>query len=159
MVIPFHSLEDWREEERASGRQIVATNGCFDLLHVGHLRYLRAAAELGPTLIVGINDDAGVRTLKGPDRPLNVAAERAEMLDGLKVVSAVTIFPGPRAVEFLEKLKPDIYVKGGDYTLDDLYPPEREVMEQSGTDIRILPLVPGKSTTHLIESMKAGNES
>lgn len=159
MIIPLDSLAVWREEEGAAGRRIVATNGCFDLLHVGHLRYLRAAAELAPTLIVGINDDAGVRELKGPERPVNTAEERAELLDALEIVSAVTIFPGSRAVEFLECLKPDIYVKGGDYSIDSLYPPEREVLEKSGTEIRLLPLVPGKSTTHLINSMKTGSSS
>ncbi len=158
MIIPFNSLAGWREEERAAGRRIVATNGCFDLLHVGHLRYLCAAAELGQTLIVGINDDEGVRELKGPKRPINTAPDRAELLDALKIVSAVTIFPGSRAVEFLDHLKPDIYVKGGDYSIDTLYPPEREVLEKHGTEIRLLPLIPGKSSTHLIKAMEGEKE-
>jgi len=152
--ISFDQLARWRDELDSGDQPLVVTNGCFDLLHVGHVRYLRQAAELGATLLVGINDDAGIRELKGPQRPLNCAEDREEVLLALECVSAVCIFPGSRATDFLKRARPDIYAKGGDYTIEDLYGPEREVLEAVGADIRILPLVPGKSTTSLIEKGK-----
>lgn len=157
VVIPFNSLRDWRKAEQVAGRTVVTTNGCFDILHVGHLRYLQEAASLGDTLIVGINDDAGVRELKGADRPLNTGADRAELLDALAPVDAVTIFPGARAEAFLQSICPDIYVKGGDYTIDDLYPPEVTILREAGSDIRILPLTPGKSTSTLLSKINSGS--
>lgn len=150
-IISFEQLAKWREALESPTQPLVVTNGCFDLLHVGHVRYLRQAADLGKTLLVGINDDAGVRELKGPQRPLNSAEDRQEVLLALEAVAAVCIFPGARATAFLEAARPDIYVKGGDYTVDNLYAPEREVLEAAGSEIRILPLVAGKSTTSLIE--------
>lgn len=159
-VLHVSELHDWRAHLRREGHILVATNGCFDLLHIGHLRYLIAARSLGDALLVGINDDASVRALKGPTRPLNPAAERAEILCGLRCVDAVCIFSGARATEFLDTARPDIYVKGGDYTEGDLYPPEVEAVRRHGGIVRILPLVPGRSTTRLVEIMqKARHES
>ncbi|MDD5262232.1 MAG: adenylyltransferase/cytidyltransferase family protein [Methylacidiphilales bacterium] len=144
----------WRQEQKRFGRRVVVTNGCFDVLHTGHLRYLCAARQLGDVLIVGINGDDSVRALKGPSRPLNSEADRAELLGALKPVDAVVIFPEPRAVRFLELVQPDIYVKGGDYTEDQLDRDEVAVIKKAGGVIRILPLVPGKSTSAMIK--KAG---
>lgn len=153
-ILPLHDIPAWREEQRQHGRRVVATNGCFDILHIGHLRYLQAAARLGDVLIVGVNSDASVKTLKGPSRPLNPENDRAELLAGLSVVTAVTIFPETRAVRFLELARPDVYVKGGDYTPEQLDRDEVNAVHQGGGVIRILPLIPGRSTTAVIEKMK-----
>ncbi len=152
-IVPFSELATWRANLCAEQCPLVVTNGCFDLLHVGHVRYLQQAAMLGTSLLIGINDDAGVRQLKGESRPLNQELERAEVLAALRCVRAVCIFPGERAVEFLKLAQPDIYAKGGDYTIDELYPPEREVLEAAGSRIELLSLVPGKSTTNLVEKI------
>ena len=154
-IIPFEDIRAQREAYRAEGRRVVATNGCFDLLHVGHLRYLAAARALGGLLWVGVNDDAGVSELKGPNRPVNPAAERAELLAALRVVDAVTVFPGPQALDFLVTVQPDIYAKGGDYTLETLVREEREALQTAGIRIELLALVPGRSTTDTIQRMQA----
>jgi D-glycero-beta-D-manno-heptose 1-phosphate adenylyltransferase len=146
----------WRESLRREGKCVVATNGCFDLLHVGHLRYLAQARALGDYLWVGVNDDESVRQLKGPARPVNPAGDRAELLAGLRGVDAVTIFPEKRAVPFLEAVRPDVYAKGGDYTVASLDAEERAVLERVGSEIRILPLVPGRSTTKIVSKMGGG---
>src|SRR5437762_5921429 len=112
------------QETRESGRKLVFTNGCFDLLHAGHLRYLRAARALGDALLVAINGDESVRVLKGEGRPLNRAADRAEIIAALESVDHVVIFPEVRATELIEKVRPAIYVKGGDYTEDSLHAEE-----------------------------------
>ena len=154
-IISMQEIDAWKDTLSEEERPLVVTNGCFDLLHVGHVRYLTQAAALGTSLLVGINDDAGVKELKGPERPLNTEIDRAEVLAGLRCVRAVCIFPGTRATEFLKMAKPDIYAKGGDYTVDSLYPPEREALETNGSQIHILTLVPGRSTTNLINKMSA----
>ncbi|MDX6766992.1 MAG: adenylyltransferase/cytidyltransferase family protein [Candidatus Methylacidiphilales bacterium] len=151
--VAFNDLENWRQSSAASGSWVV-TNGCFDLLHVGHVRYLQHARTLGQLLLVGINDDEGVRQLKGPNRPLNTASDRAEVLAGLACVDAVCIFPGSRATAFLAAARPDIYAKGGDYTLDTLDPEERKILEAAGSRIELLQLVPGRSTTSLVNRMR-----
>lgn len=148
--IPLTMLAQWRA---TAPSPLVATNGCFDLLHAGHVRYLQAARSLGSALIVGINDDAGVTALKGPQRPLNPAEDRAEVLAALACVDAVCIFPGTRATEFLRLARPDIYAKGGDYTPQTLDPHEKAVLEAAGARIEILPLLPGRSTTALTRKM------
>ena len=139
-----------REKER--GRVIVTTNGCFDLLHVGHLRYLQAARELGDLLVVGLNSDTSVRVIKGENRPLVPENERAEMLAGLGCVDYVTIFSELEPSSLLSQLKPDIHVKGGDYTIEQL--PEREVVEAHGGKVIVGLNVPGKSTTDLIQVIR-----
>ncbi len=138
---------------RAEGRKLVVTNGCFDLLHVGHVRYLQAARALGDALAVGVNGDASVRALKGDARPLNPERDRAEVLAALACVNFVVIFPEVRATAFLERVQPGIYVKGGDYQVDSLDPAERAVLEAAGAEIRILPFEQGYSTSGLIERM------
>ena len=144
-----------REELGAQGRKLVFTNGCFDLLHVGHVRYLEQARELGDALLVAVNGDESVRALKGPTRPINSEQDRAEVLAALECVSYVTIFPSMRVTDLVGVIKPQIYAKGGDYTVDSLDPGERAALEAAGTDIQILALVPGKSTTATISKWKS----
>jgi D-glycero-beta-D-manno-heptose 1-phosphate adenylyltransferase len=131
------------------------TNGCFDLLHAGHVAYLETARSFGDALLVGVNADASVRALKGPSRPLNNEQDRALVLAALAAVDRVCIFQEVRATDFLKFVSPDVYVKGGDYTLDTLDQEERRVVESGGGKIVIVPFVPGKSTTAIIERMAA----
>jgi len=148
-IISWEQLPAWRANARASGRKLVVTNGCFDILHLGHVTYLESARNQGDTLLVGLNSDASVRELKGPPRPVNSEADRAAVLAALACVDAVCIFAEKAATRFLEAVQPDIYVKGGDYTLDTVNQEERRLVEQAGGKIVILPLVPGKSATAL----------
>ncbi|MBC7542348.1 MAG: D-glycero-beta-D-manno-heptose 1-phosphate adenylyltransferase [Candidatus Sericytochromatia bacterium] len=133
---------------QAQGRSVVLTNGCFDILHVGHLRYLQQARAHGDLLIVGVNDDASVQRLKGPTRPLVTGDERAELLAGLACVDAVVIFPEATADPLLEAIRPSIYVKGADYNVGNL--PERETVERLGVRPVFVALVAGRSTTNLV---------
>ena len=142
------------QERRESGRKLVFTNGCFDLLHAGHVRYLQAARALGDALFVAINGDESVRELKGEGRPLNRADDRAEVIAALECVDHVVIFPEVRATQLLEIVRPAIYVKGGDYTEDSLHADERAALERIGTEIRILPFETGHSTSGLLEKIK-----
>ena len=133
------------------GKIVVTTNGCFDVLHVGHLRYLEAAWALGDLLVVCVNSDDSVRVLKGESRPLVPDDERAEMLAGLACVDYVTIFPELNPIELLSALKPSIHVKGGDYTIEQVI--EREIVESNGGRVIVGLNVPGKSTTDLIKTI------
>lgn len=154
-ILPIEHLPAWRASQREAGKKIVATNGCFDLLHVGHVRYLIGAKELGDILIIGVNDDASVRELKGAERPLNTAEERAEVLAALEAVDCVTIFSGKRATQFLEAVAADVYVKGGDYqSIAQLDQEEVETVQHHGGKIELLPLVPGRSTTNVLAKWK-----
>jgi len=146
------SIRDALEDE---GRKMVFTNGVFDLLHVGHVRYLQQARELGDALVVAVNGDASVRALKGETRPINGELDRAEVLAALECVAFVTIFPSIRVTELMGVVRPQVYAKGGDYTIDSLNQEERAMLEAAGSDIRILPLVPGKSTTAIIGKWKS----
>ena len=152
-IIPFDQLIEWRSGIRSSGKRLVVTNGCFDLLHVGHVRYLNSARAAGDLLLVGLNGDQSVRELKGPDRPLNIESDRAVLLAALQCVDAVCIFPEKRATRFLETSQPDIYIKGGDYTLDTLDQDERHAVESSGGCIQFISFVAGRSTTNLIQKI------
>ena len=149
---PPQELAQIRDAMDATGQRIVFTNGCFDLLHVGHVRYLQAARELGDALVVAVNGDASVRSLKGEGRPINTASDRAEVLAALECVNFVTVFPEVRVTSILELIRPHVYAKGGDYTVDRLDPGERSVLEKIGAEIEILPLIPGRSTTKMIQS-------
>jgi rfaE bifunctional protein nucleotidyltransferase chain/domain len=142
------------KELREEGRKLVFTNGCFDLLHAGHVRYLQAARDVGDALLVAINGDESVRALKGEGRPLNRAEDRAEVIAALECVDHVVIFPEVRATQLLEKVQPAIYVKGGDYTEATLDAEERAALDRIGTEIRILPFEPGHSTSGLLEKIK-----
>ena len=152
-VIPWETLPAWRAAVRASGKRLVVTNGCFDLLHVGHVTYLESARNQGDVLLVGINSDAAVRELKGPARPVNCEADRAVVLAALQSVDGVCVFAEPTATLFLSVVQPDVYAKGGDYTLETINQEERRLAEQLGARILILPVVPGKSTSGLIEKI------
>ena len=138
----------------AHGQKLVFTNGCFDLLHVGHVRYLQAARKLGDALAVALNSDASVCALKGESRPINSEQDRAEVLAALECVDFVTIFPDIRVTNLVREVCPHIYAKGGDYTVETLNAEERATLEECRAEIKILPLVPGRSTTAMIE--KAG---
>lgn len=147
-------LASMRDQIEGSGdAKIVTTNGCFDILHVGHVRILKQSKELGDILLVGINSDDSVKRLdKGPERPINKAEDRAELLLSLECVDYVTIFDEDTPVEFLKAVKPDIHVKGSDYKPEDLA--ETPVVEAGGGRVHILSLVPGHSTTNLVNKIK-----
>jgi D-beta-D-heptose 7-phosphate kinase/D-beta-D-heptose 1-phosphate adenosyltransferase len=132
-------------------KRIVFTNGCFDLLHVGHLRYLEKAKTLGDILVVGVNSDQSVRNLKGPKRPILPEKERAEILSGLECVDYITLFDEPTPLKLISLLQPHVLVKGGDWTKEDVVGKER--VEELGGDVVILPFVKGSSTTNLIEGI------
>ncbi|MFZ1219710.1 MAG: adenylyltransferase/cytidyltransferase family protein [Chthoniobacterales bacterium] len=156
-IVNADQLKAIGEKMRASGRKLVLTNGCFDLLHAGHVRYLQAARALGDALAVAINGDESVRALKGDGRPLNRAADRAEVVAALACVDYVTIFAETRATDLLAKIQPAIYVKGGDYTRETLDPDERTALEQANAEIRIVPFEKGYSTSSVMEKIrKAG---
>ena len=150
-IYPRDQLPEIVHRAKAQGQVIVTTNGCFDVLHVGHLRYLQAARELGDLLVVGLNSNSSVRALKGESRPLVPEGERAEMLAGLTCVDYVTIFSEPDPIALLSALKPNIHVKGGDYTIEQVI--EREVVEADGGKVVVGLNVPGKSTTDLIQTI------
>jgi rfaE bifunctional protein nucleotidyltransferase chain/domain len=156
-VLTLGQAARWAASARRRGERVVATNGCFDLLHFGHVSYLQGARKLGDRLVVGLNGDHSVRELKGPGRPLVPQRQRAAVLAALACVDAVVIFPEKRAHRFLATVRPDIYVKGGDYRPETLDSRERAVLSAVGARIRILPFVKGFSTTRLIGRIrKAG---
>jgi rfaE bifunctional protein nucleotidyltransferase chain/domain len=152
-IIAWDRLPAWRAAVRAAGKTLVVTNGCFDLLHVGHITYLETARNLGDALLIGVNGDEAVRGLKGPNRPVNSEADRAAVLAALQSVDGACIFTDVRATRFLAAAQPDIYVKGGDYTLETLDQDERRAVESAGGRIVLVPFVPGKSTTGLLEKI------
>ena len=143
----------WRQAKRMVRQTVVLTNGCFDLLHRGHLEYLQRSATLGHSLVVAVNSDASVRALKGPSRPLNSAQDRAYILASLRCVDMTFIFTGPRLVSEIAAFRPDIYTKAGDYTMETLDASERTALLDVGADIKILPFVDGHSTTATIKRM------
>lgn len=153
-ILTREQLAELAPQWRAADKQVVLTNGCFDLLHVGHLRYLQEARRLGDLLIVGVNSDESVRTLKGESRPIVPEAERAELIAGLECVDYVTIFSEPTAIDLVNLIQPAYYAKGGDYTEQDL--PESEAVIAHGGFVVILPLHPERSTSTLIEQIRGG---
>jgi D-beta-D-heptose 7-phosphate kinase/D-beta-D-heptose 1-phosphate adenosyltransferase len=142
--------------ERAAGRQVVFTNGVFDLLHPGHIRYLRAARALGDALIVGLNSDASVRRNKGPDRPINIEEERAEILAALACVDAVVIFDEDTPDEIIKAVLPDVLVKGADWAADAIV--GRDTVEARGGRVVRIPVEQGFSTTAIVERIKSGSQ-
>ncbi len=134
---------------KARGKTIVTTNGCFDIIHAGHVRYLKQAKELGDVLVVCLNSDDSVKRLKGPARPLNTQDDRAEVLAGLASVNYVIIFKEDTPADILGQIKPDIHVKGGDYTEETL--PEAKIVKNGGGTVRFIPLMEGRSTTNIIK--------
>ena len=152
-IIEAKQLANWRQSVRESGKKLVVTNGCFDILHVGHITYLENARNFGGALLIGVNSDAAVSGLKGPGRPVNTENDRMLVLAALESVDGVSLFPETTATKFLTVAQPDIYVKGGDYTLETLNQEERRAVESAGGRIVLVPFVPGKSTTGLLEKI------
>jgi D-beta-D-heptose 7-phosphate kinase/D-beta-D-heptose 1-phosphate adenosyltransferase len=153
-VLPEARLLIRLSDERAKGKRIVFTNGCFDLLHIGHTRYLQAAKSLGDLLVVGVNTDASVRSLeKAPDRPIVPEAQRAEVLAALSCVDFVVLFAEPDPGRLIAAIQPDVLVKGGDWAPDAIV--GRDVVENRGGVVRTIPLVPGMSTTVLVERIRS----
>src|SRR3954454_13457235 len=152
-IVEFEELSHRCEKLRSAGNKIVATNGCFDLLHVGHVRYLQAARALGDLLVVGLNGDRSVHGLKGPGRPITIESDRAEILAALESVDLVAVFPEVRATKFLAAVRPAVYVKGGDYTPQTLDEEELAILKQIGAAVRLIPFEPGYSTSRLIEQI------
>ena len=146
--VDLNQMDQQRQKYRREAKNVVFTNGCFDILHAGHVRYLIAAKALGDVLIVGLNSDESVRKLKGEGRPVNPAADRAEILAGLRAVDHVIVFGEATAEELVRQLKPDIYVKGGDYSLDSL--PEAKIVAGYGGRTILVPMVEGRSTSNVI---------
>jgi D-glycero-beta-D-manno-heptose 1-phosphate adenylyltransferase len=152
-IIAWDKLPEWRSVLRAAKKKLVVTNGCFDILHLGHVTYLENARNFGDALLVGINGDDATRQLKGAGRPVNSETDRAAVLAAIESVNGVCIFRDKTATKFLAVAQPDIYVKGGDYTLDTLNQDERQAVESAGGKIVTVPFVPGKSTTALLEKI------
>ena len=151
-VIEKQNIKQIVDKLKKENKKIVFTNGCFDILHVGHVRYLKNSAEFGDVLIVGLNSDASVRKLKGDTRPINNQSDRAEVLSALSFVDYIVIFEEESPVELLDIVKPDIYTKGADYTVETL--PEAQTVLKNGGKIEFINLVEGKSTTNIIEKTK-----
>ncbi|HEX8888321.1 MAG TPA: D-glycero-beta-D-manno-heptose 1-phosphate adenylyltransferase [Pyrinomonadaceae bacterium] len=150
-IVSIDELRRERARLREEGKRLVFTNGCFDILHVGHTRYLRAARELGDALLVAINSDRSVRELKGPGRPIMNESERAEMLAALGAVDYVTIFDDTSPRSLIAEILPDVLVKGGDYNLDEIH--GREEVEAAGGQVLSLPFIEGASTSSIIEKI------
>lgn len=151
MLIPKEKIEDFCTVLREAGQRIVFTNGCFDILHAGHVRYLEEARALGDCLVLGLNTDASVRRLKGETRPVNTELDRAAVTGALAAVDYVVLFDEPTAETLIEQVRPAVYVKGGDYTRETL--PEAKVVEKYGGEVHFIDLVPGRSTTKIIEKI------
>lgn len=153
-VLPQDRLLSTLSAERAQGKRIVFTNGCFDLMHIGHTRYLQAAKALGDVLVVGVNSDASVRSLdKAPDRPIVAEAQRAEVLAALGCVDYVVIFSEPDPLQLITSVQPDVLVKGGDWAIDRIV--GRDIVEGRGGTVKTIPLVPGFSTTGLLQRIRS----
>ncbi len=152
-ILNDRTLLTWCEGLRKAGKKLVVTNGCFDILHLGHVTYLQQAREQGDALLVGVTGDLHVQKLKGPGRPLNPEGDRASVLAALQSVDAVYIFAEADARNFVQKVHPDIYVKGGDYTIDTINQDERRLLESMGVKIVLLGMVGGKSTSALMQKI------
>lgn len=154
MLIDRKNAAQFCDELKLQGKQIVFTNGCFDIIHAGHVRYLTAAKSFGDVLIVGLNTDKSVHKLKGATRPINNQDDRAEVLLGLKAVDHVIFFGEATAENLIAEVKPSVYVKGGDYTLETL--PEAKIVQSYGGRVEFVNLVAGRSTTNIVEKILAG---
>ena len=154
MLIDRTNAANFCDEIRRQGSRIVFTNGCFDIIHAGHVRYLTAAKNFGDVLIVGLNTDESVRRLKGSSRPINNQDDRAEVLLALKAVDHVIFFGEQTAENLIAEIKPNVYVKGGDYTLETL--PEAKIVSQFGGRVELVNLVAGRSTTNIVEKILMG---
>jgi len=148
MIISRNEIEELSQKLKAEGKKIVFTNGCFDILHSGHVFYLQKAKQQGDILVLGLNSDASVRRLKGEKRPVNSEEDRAIVISELKSIDFVVIFEEDTPQEIISIIVPDILVKGGDYKKEDVV--GKEVVEKNGGDVVIIPFVDGKSTTNII---------
>jgi len=138
-------------ELKKQNKKIVTTNGVFDILHIGHIRYLQKAKKLGDVLIVAINSDSSVRKIKGPKRPLNNENDRAEMLASLQCIDFVAIFDEENPIKFLEEIKPDVHAKGGDYKISQII--EKDTVEKNNGRVVLIPMVKGYSTTEFVKKI------
>ncbi len=151
MLISRETLKTVCTELKQNGKKVVFTNGCFDILHIGHVTYLEKAARLGDILVIGLNSDASVSALKGPSRPVNKEADRAGVLSALKFVDYVTVFDEDTPFELVSAIIPDVIVKGGDYTPETIV--GADIVTQNGGEVAVIPLVEGKSTTNIIKKI------
>ena len=153
MLVERQDIAKFCEILRKGGQKVVFTNGCFDILHAGHVTYLEAAKAQGDVLVLGLNTDASVRRLKGPERPINNELDRAKVVGALKSVDYVVLFGEQTAEAVIAEVKPDVYVKGGDYTLDTL--PEAKIVQSYGGKVAFIDMVEGRSTTNIINKIKS----
>ncbi len=153
MLVERQDIAKFCEILRKGGQKVVFTNGCFDILHAGHVTYLEAAKAQGDVLVLGLNTDASVRRLKGPERTINSELDRAKVVGALKSVDYVVLFGEQTAEAVIAEVKPDIYVKGGDYTLDTL--PEAKIVQSYGGKVAFIDMVEGRSTTNIINKIKS----
>lgn len=153
LVVSLEEARALRQQARSESKRVVLTNGCFDLLHVGHVRYLQEARQQGDVLFVGLNDDRSTRRVKGSGRPYVSQEDRAEILTALQCVDYVILFGETTAENLVRSLEPDIYVKGGNYRLEEL--PEARVVAECGGTVYLTPVVPERSTTKLVSSIVA----
>jgi D-beta-D-heptose 7-phosphate kinase/D-beta-D-heptose 1-phosphate adenosyltransferase len=151
-IVTLEEVIEVREDCRGRGQRIVLTNGCFDLLHLGHMAYLQQASQLGEVLVVAINSDASVRALKGPGRPVVKQSDRAAMLAALECVDYVLIFDNSTPVSLIQRIRPDVLVKGGDYGLDEVV--GHDVVESYGGEVRVTAEIAGTSTTDVIARIR-----
>lgn len=152
MIIDRDKIADFCQVLRDGGQKVVFTNGCFDILHAGHVRYLNKARSFGDCLVLGLNTDSSVRRIKGPSRPINNELDRAEVVGALKGVDYVVLFDEPTAEDLIRQVHPDVYVKGGDYTIETL--PEGQIVLGYGGSVELVNLVEGRSTTNVIAKIK-----
>lgn len=152
MLIDPNDIEQLCEILHRAGQKIVFTNGCFDILHAGHVRYLEKARSFGDCLVLGLNTDASVRGNKGASRPINGELDRAEVVGALKAVDYVVLFGEKTAETIIAKVRPDVYVKGGDYTLETL--PEAKIVQSYGGRVEFVQMVTGRSTTNVIKKIE-----
>ena len=153
MITSRENIEQICNELRSRNKRIVFTNGCFDILHRGHVTYLAAARALGDVLVLGLNSDASVRRLKGPSRPINSTEDRAAVMDALRAIDYVTVFDEDTPLELIRLVRPDVLVKGGDYRIADIV--GADFVQARGGSVRTIPFVEGKSTTGLIRAINA----
>ncbi len=152
MIIDRSDIKFLCELLRKNQKKIVFTNGCFDIIHAGHVKYLTQAKSFGDVLILGLNTDDSVRKLKGSNRPINSEADRSFVIDGLKAVDYVILFSESTAENLVAEIKPDIYVKGGDYNLENL--PEGKIVQSYGGQVKLIPLLEGRSTSNIISRIE-----
>ena len=156
-IIPFNRLGSWRDN--LIGEKLVVTNGCFDIVHLGHIHYLSKARRMGTFLLVGLNSDKSVKSQKGQSRPINKESERALFLCAFDFVSAVCVFPGKTATQFLDLSRPNVYVKGGDYNQDTMNNEEKGVLEKHESRLAFTDYIENKSTTNIISVIKEEEKS